>query len=224
MKKTFLLILVFTIFLYIKTIAQDVKFSKYTLTPINTSLSLAKMEGKNAVMIKQNMAKEGSNLPTYAKIPNVHFHNGTIKLRVYSTLSEDAPDFARGFIGVAFRINEDDTKFECIYLRPTNGRSSDQLRRNHSIQYISYPDYTWFNLRKETPGKYESYADMTLNEWIDVKIMVDDATAKLFLNDNDQPNLIVNDLKLGEDATGAIGLLVDIGTEGYFSDIKITKD
>jgi hypothetical protein len=33
----------------------------------------------------------------------------------------------------------------------------------------------------------------------------------------------VNDLKLGDNVSGAIGLWVDIGTEGYFKDIKITK-
>jgi hypothetical protein len=43
--------------------------------------------------------------------------------------------------------------------RPTNGRAEDQVRRNHATQYISYPDRRWFQLRKDFPGKYESYAD-----------------------------------------------------------------
>jgi len=70
---------------------------------------------------------------------------------------------------------------------------------------------------------YESYADMGLNEWITIKIVVQGKQAKLFLNDNQYPSLIVNDLKHGNESTGAIGLFVDVGTEGYFSDLKIFK-
>jgi hypothetical protein len=33
--------------------------------------------------------------------------------------------------------------------------------------------------------------------------------------------LIVNDLKHGANAAGAIGLFVDIGTEGYFKDLVV---
>ena len=54
-----------------------------------------------------------------------------------------------------------------------------------------------------------------------MKIEVNGLKAKLFLNNNKQPSLIVNDLKQGSDLSGAIGLWVDIGTEGFFSDLKI---
>jgi hypothetical protein len=140
-----------------------------------------------------------------------------------SRLLHDAPELSRGFIGVAFRINEDNTKFESIYIRPTNARAVDQIRRNHSIQYFSFPDFPFMRTRKETPEKYESYADMALNEWIKIKITVKDSKARLSINDAIQPCLIVNDLKHGADSSGAIGLWVDVGTEGYFSDLKISK-
>ncbi|HLF35732.1 MAG TPA: hypothetical protein VI583_15925 [Cyclobacteriaceae bacterium] len=97
------------------------------------------------------------------------------------------------------------------------------MRRNHSIQYFSFPDYKFPRLRKESPEKYESYADMGLNEWIKIKIVVYGTQAKLFLNDNKEPSLIVNDLKLGANHSGGIGLFVDIGTEGYFTNLKITE-
>ena len=70
---------------------------------------------------------------------------------------------------------------------------------------------------------YESYADMGLNEWIKLKIIVKGNQAKLFLNNNKQPSLIVNDLKHGAEASGAIGFFVDVGTEGYFSDLNVIK-
>jgi hypothetical protein len=137
---------------------------------------------------------------------------------------KDAPDFARGFIGVAFRINDSNTKYESIYLRPLNARVNDQVRRNHSIQYYSYPEYKFDRLRKESPGRYESYTDMEMNKWITMRIEVKDAEAKLFLDNNQQPSLIVNDLKHGADLPGAVGLWVEAGTEGFFRDLRIHRE
>jgi hypothetical protein len=70
---------------------------------------------------------------------------------------------------------------------------------------------------------YESYADMGLNEWIKIKIEVHNEKAKLYLNENSQPVLVVNDLKHGAESSGGIGLWVDIGTDGYFTDLRITN-
>jgi hypothetical protein len=68
---------------------------------------------------------------------------------------------------------------------------------------------------------YESYADMGLNEWITLKIEVHGKRARLFLGNSKQPALLINDLKLGENPGGAIGLFVDVGTEGFFKDLVI---
>ena len=89
------------------------------------------------------------------------------------------------------------------------------------MQYFSYPDYRFERLRQEAPGAYETYADLALNQWIRLRLVVHGAKAELFLNDNPQPTLLVNDLKHGA-AAGGIGLWVDVGTEGFFSDLKIT--
>ena len=171
-------------------------------------------------MIKDSTIK-AVDQPTFVKIGGHLFKNGIIEVNVQSRLLTTAPSFARGFIGIAFRVNDSNTKFECIYIRPTNGRADNQLQRNHSIQYFSFPGYDFEYLRKEAPGQYEAYADMGLNEWIRLKIEVEGTKARLFLNNNKQPSLIVNDLKQGSDLSGAIGLWVDIGTEGYFSDLKV---
>ena len=65
---------------------------------------------------------------------------------------------------------------------------------------------------------------MGLNEWIKIKIEVKGGKAKLYLNGSTQPVLVVNDLKHGADMSGGIGLWVDIGTDGYFSDLRIEND
>ncbi|HVU55243.1 MAG TPA: family 16 glycoside hydrolase [Puia sp.] len=205
--------------------AQDTLFDNYRLKPVMVNMSVTSIDGKKAVRVARDTATKGANIPTFVRLDNTdNFTNGIIEVTLLSRLLPAAPPEARGFIGVAFRINKDNSRFESIYIRPANGRAEDQLRRNHSTQYFSYPDYKFDRLRKEAEGKYESYADMGLNEWIKMKIVVKDAQAKLYLNDNPQPVLIVNDLKLGAVNSGAIGLFVDTGTDAFFRDIKVVKE
>jgi 3-keto-disaccharide hydrolase len=211
------------IVLSMNSYSQTIGFDKSNLEASRVYMSIEKMNGKQVVKVVKDSTQNGADLPTFVKIKGIDFKDGIIEIKVLSRLLKTAPASARGFIGVAFHIDEQNSKFEGIYLRPTNGRAEDQLRRNHSIQYFSYPDYDFDRLRKEAEGVYESYADMGLNEWITMRIEVRGKQAKLFLNDNKQPSLIVNDLKLGDNVSGAIGLWVDGGTEGYFKDLKITK-
>ena len=203
--------------------SQTIGLDKSNLEANGVYMSIEKMNGKQVVKVVKDSTQKGADLPTFVKIKGIDFKDGTIEIKVLSRLLKTAPASARGFIGVAFHIDEQNSKFEGIYLRPTNGRAEDQLRRNHSIQYFSYPDYDFDRLRKEAEGVYESYADMGLNEWITMRIEVKGKQAKLFLNENKQPSLIVNDLKLGDNVSGGMGLWVDGGTEGYFKDLKITK-
>ena len=148
------------------------------------------------------------------------FTNGVIEAHVSGEPAGGAGAGARGFVGVAFRVANDISKFECFYLRPTNGRADDQVRRNHSVQYISFPEFPWHRLRKEFPEKYESYADLVPGEWTKVRIEVNGDKARLFVNGAPQPALIVNDLKLGASASGPIGLWIGPGTVGHFANVR----
>ena len=223
--KSFILILFIGCFGGSSTLyCQIFKLDKNKLEAVNVSMSIEKFMGKKVVKVIKDSSVNQADAPTFTKVKGIAFKNGTIEVKVLSRLLPNAPQSSRGFIGIAFRINDSASKFEGIYIRPTNGRANDQVRRNHSIQYFSYPDYPFSRLRKEAPEQYESYADMGLNEWITLKIVVLDSQAKLFINNGKQPSLIVNDLKLGSNVTGAIGLWVDQGTEGYFSDVKIYQD
>ena len=131
------------------------------------------------------------------------FHNGVIEADIAGSVGAGAPEGSRGFVGIAFRVSPDTTKFECFYLRPTNGRAEEQERRNHSVQYVSAPEYPWQRLRKEEPEKYESYVDLIADAWTKVKIVVEGSQAKLYVHGNEQPSLIVRDLKKG-DTRGAL--------------------
>nr|WP_315395893.1 hypothetical protein [uncultured Sphingobacterium sp.] len=159
---------------------------------------------------------------TYIKINDFDFKNGVIEVDVLSRLLPDAPAHAGGFIGLTFRINKDDSKFESIYVRPTNSTADDQLKRIRTIQYFSYPSFKFTHSRATAPGQYESYAPIALDKWIKLKIEVNGEQAKLFINGSEQPYLIVNDLKMGADQSGSLDLFVDIGTEGFFRSLKVS--
>ncbi|UKT66008.1 hypothetical protein [Pedobacter mucosus] len=204
--------------------AQQTVFSKENLTPHLTEMSIQEQNGKRVVRVVKSAQVIKVDEPTYVKINNIKFQNGTIELKVMGKLLADAPDSARAFIGLAFRINADDSRFEGIYLRPTNAVSTNQLRRNRSVQYFSYPDFKFYQSRKTNPGEFETYADIAPDQWIKLRIVIKGANAKLFINDSKNPSMIVNDMKMGADQIGALGLWVDIGTEGYFSDLVVTKD
>ncbi len=206
------------------TTAQKIELEANNLEPHQAYLSFEKHDNKKVIKVVKDSTVEKANEPTFVKIKNIRFRNGTIEVKVLSRILKNVSIGARGFIGVAFRIDDKNSQYESIYIRPTNGRADDQVRRNHSIQYYSYPDFKFDRLRKEAPETFESYADMGLDEWITMRIEVKGKEARLFLNNSKYPALVVKDLKLGENTKGGIGLWVDGGTEGFFKDLKVTHD
>lgn len=194
------------------------------MVPHQVNYSFTTIRDFKVIKVLKDSTVKPVDEPTFVKIKDVTFQDGIIEVKVLARLLPTASPTARGFIGVAFRINENNSEFESIYIRPTNGRAEQQIRRNHSIQYFSYPNFKFDRLRKESPEVYESYADMVLDEWITLKIVVKGSSAKLFLNNQTEPSLIVSDLKLGASNLGNIGLWVEEGTEGYFRDLIITKE
>lgn len=144
--------------------AQTIHLKKEILQPDQVYMSFEKLEDKEVLkVVKYSMVKLVDE-PTFVRVKDLNFKNRIIEVKVLSRLLKNAPTFARGFIGLAFRIDDKNTKYESIYIRPTNGRANDQVRRNHSIQYYAYPDFKFDKLRQISPEKYESYSDMGLNE------------------------------------------------------------
>lgn len=193
------------------------------IQPVKAKVSVETYLGRSCLRVVDSaMDNAGGPEITHAKVRNLRFHNGVIELELAAKPLPQAGESARGFVGIAFRMADDGSKFECIYLRPTNGRAEDQVRRNHSVQYTSYPDYPWHRSRKETPEKYESYVDLVAGEWTRVRIEVQGDKARLYVHGAAQPTLIVNDLKHGPDQAGAIGLWIGYGTDAHFADLTIT--
>jgi hypothetical protein len=187
----------------------------------NVKAESVKYQGRAAVRITDAAAQ---NLPDGARLAIVtgtSFEDGVIEAEITGDALPGTPETVRGFTGIAFRVAPDGAKYECIYLRPKNGRSEDQTQRNHSTQYISVPDFPWQRLRSETPSKYESYVDLAPGAWTKVKIEVHGDKARLYVNGATQPTLIVNDLKHGQ-SKGAIALWVGPGVVAHFANLSVT--
>jgi hypothetical protein len=185
----------------------------------NVKADLVTYRGVAALRVVDTAPAGVDDAGRLAMIQETSFQDGTIEVNVAGDTAADAPPQQRGFVGIAFRVT-DASHFECFYIRPKNGRSEDQLQRNHSTQYISIPGFPWDKLRSETPGKYESYVDLIPGQWTKIKIQIVGQTARLFVNGSDQPALIVNDLKQPA-AKGGIALWVGPGTIAHFAALKI---
>jgi hypothetical protein len=191
-----------------------------TLELHHVKAGLSTYRGQRAVRLVEDEDQPAAE-HAFAVLLGSDFKDGVIQAEVVGMRRPDAPPEMRGFVGIAFRVHPGGSRFECFFLRPDNARADDQLRRNHSTQYISHPDYPWYRLRDEAPGVYESYTDLVPGEWTKVKIVVSGARAKLYVNEAEQPCLVVNDLKLGE-TSGQIALWIGSGTEAYFSKIIVS--
>ena len=168
-------------------------------------------------------ADERNNEEDKLVIIDVPFTDGAIEVELSGEPAPGAAGGARGFVGVAFHVQPGGEAFEAFYIRPTNGRAEDQLRRNHSTQYIAFPDYPWHRLREETPGLYEAYSDLVPGEWTRYRVEVEGEIARLYLHGNEQPTLLVNDLKLAGQG-GAVGLWIGPGTVAHFRNLSITPE
>lgn len=192
---------------------------------VNVEGTIIEHDNKTGLQVAatENAFKEGA-AGTLVVLPEIIFENGIITLEVSGEPAPEASEAARGFVGLAFRINpEDHGQYECIYLRPKNGRAENQVQRNHSVQYVSHPEFPWYKLREEHPGVYETYVDLEPGVWTEMKIEVQGSSARLYVHGADQPTLLVNDLKRGE-SEGTIGLWLHRSTLARYRNLQIVPE
>lgn len=189
--------------------------------PVHTTVTQEETDGEKVfrVIKKDKIMQFDEN--TIVKLKNIDFHNGIIRVKMLSKLLPDAPDFARGFIGIVFRVNQDNSEFESFYIRPTNGMTDDPVRKAHGCQYFSYPGYTFAYFREFGITEYEAPIHNRLNEWIQLTAIIQDEKAQFYLNDEKDPVLEVQCMKHGKDAHGSVGFFSEIGTEAFFKDFEI---
>ena len=187
----------------------------------NVAAEPATLEGKKGLRLTLAPAATAADLEQLALLEGVEFSNGVIEAEIAGAPAPNAPPGARGFVGIAFRLQADRKTYDAFYLRPTNGRADDQERRNHAVQYIAHPDWPWDRLRKETPSRYEAYVDLLPGTWTKIRIEVRGERARLYVHDNEQPTLVVNDVKSGANAKGAVALWLDRGTVAHFRNLTV---
>jgi hypothetical protein len=198
------------------------------LTLIDATAEPATHQGKKGVRIvmspeglRRMQQPDGGEVNPLAVIQGLEFANGVIEAEIAGAPAPGAFEGARGFVGIAFRMQKDARRYDAFYLRPTNGRAEDQERRNRSAQYISHPEWPWFRLRKESPARYESYVDLEPGVWTKVKVEVRGGQARLYVHGQPQPTLIVSDVKSGAQGSGAVALWVGPGTIAHFRSLTI---
>lgn len=211
---------------------QELVFQNQKFEARNVIASVTTLNGEEVLKVERdlkalpfdvNRLEATVDEPTYVKLKDVDFKDGVIEVKMLSQIQDPSPfKAAQGFIGIAFRIAEKDSAYESIYLRPRVGRSDNQLARNRAVQYYSYPEYKFDRLRKEAPGMYETTAPVGINEWITMRIEVTGEKAYMYINDAKHSTFVVEKMK-GKTSHGSIALWVDIGTIGYFKDLKIAR-
>jgi len=191
----------------------------------NVAAEPASHQGKKGLRVTVSAdapAQPPADFEPLALLDGLEFGNGVIEAEIAGAPGPGAAAGARGFVGLAFRVQADRKTCDAFYLRPTNGRAEDQERRNHSAQYIAHPDWPWFRLRKEAPERYESYVDLEPGVWTRVKIEVRGDKARFYVHGNEQPTFIVNDVKSGAAAKGMVALWIGPGTIAHFRNLRIT--
>ena len=195
----------------------------------NVTAQAALLQGKKGLRatISEEALGRMARTQQYAQgliwINGLDFSNGLIEAEIAGDLTPGAGGEARGFVGIAFRVQEDMKTYDAFYLRPTNGRAEDQERRNHAVQYISLPEWPWSRLRKETPGRYEAYVDLVPGVWTKIKVEVRGNQARLYLHVSEQPTLIVKDVKSGSDGHGGVALWLEPGTVAHFRNLTVQE-
>ena len=176
----------------------------------NRAVSETTVDGRAVLQFDE---RQGDGL---AWLPDVQFSNGAIE---FDARGRDV--FQRSFLGVAFHGTDAET-FDAVYFRPFNFRATDPARRNHAVQYIAHPSYTWQKLRAERPEEFENPIDPPPdpNEWFHVRIVVASPRVAVFVNDATTPCLEVE--QLSDRKTGWVGFWAGNGSGGQFANLRIT--
>jgi hypothetical protein len=191
--------------------------------PCGVEASVATLEGRDCLRLvlnsdrrKGELGRDFGDEPTFLLLPDTA-EPVEVEADLRARLLPDAPDYARGFIGLAWNIQSD--RFEAAYLRPTNGISyaPPPPRDQRGVQYFAYPDAKFDRLRVTAPGQYEAAADIRLDQWHHFRVTLD---AGLRVEVDGTPVLSL-DHRLLPAGPGQAGLWVDIGTEGFFAGVTV---
>lgn len=93
---------------------RKIDLTQDNVEPVWVKTTMARLEDGEALQVVKTQRLKEHDADTVAKVKDVLFHNGVLEVDMLSRLLPDAPDYARGFIGIAFRILPDNREFECF--------------------------------------------------------------------------------------------------------------
>lgn len=151
-----------------------------------------------------------------ARLAGLELADGVIEVAIRG---KNVPQ--RSFVGVAFHGSDDQT-YEAVYFRPFNFTSDDPERRDHGVQYVAHPTYTWNKLRTEHPMTYEQPVSPPPDPdgWFTARVVLRGRTVSVYVNGASEPSLVVE--RLADETAGWVGLFVGSGSGGDFADLRIS--
>lgn len=184
------------------------KLQNKKIKAVNRIISLY---GDSSDTIEMN-AKDDDGLGI---LEDVEFEKGIIEVEL---LGENNP--GKSFIGIAFNIQNDST-FEALYFRPFNFVAEKQTRKDHMVQYIFHPEFTWRKLRNKRTGEFENEISDPPNpdEWFKVIIMINDNKIEVYINEISEPVLSVD--RLTTTKSNKIGIWTGFGSSGRFRNLVL---
>lgn len=187
-------------------------YKKGKLKSVNREIRIVPSDSGAYLKIVENK-KEG-----IVWLPVKDFKNGAIEIEMRG---KDV--FQRSFIGIVFH-GIDAVNYDAVYCRPFNFSAKDSVRRIHSVQYISHPDFTWEKLRKERNAVFEKEIinPPSADNWFTMKLVIDGKTVKAYIGNAAEPSLTVE--KLNTRTSGKIGLFTADSSGGDFKTIKINYE
>jgi hypothetical protein len=170
--------------------------------------------GDQSGAVEMNAA-EGSGLGI---LNEISFEAGSIEVDL---LGENNP--GKSFIGIAFNIVDKET-YEAVYFRPFNFVAAEQIRKEHMVQYIHHPEFTWYNLRENRTGEFEDeiFTPPDPDDWFKARIEISEKSVQVYVNDIDEPVLKVDRLATPE--SDKIGLWTGHGSSGRFRNLVLLKE
>jgi hypothetical protein len=183
---------------------------KGQLVAVNRTITTVEEGGKKFIRVSEANGEGLVWLPVKA------FNSGRIEIHMRG---KDV--LQKSFVGIAFHGLNDST-YDAVYCRPFNFFAQDSVRRIHAIEYIAHPTYTWEKLRTEFNAKYEKEIKdpPDPNGWFRMTLIIEGKTVRAFINDKQEPSLVVE--KLSQQQAGKIGIFTGSGSGGDFEKIRIS--
>ncbi len=161
---------------------------------------------KNA-QIQQHM--ERKCLSGYAYLKDLEFENGVIEVDI-------AVDGTRSYPGIVFRM-QSEQDYERFYIRPHRSNLYPDVLQ-YTPAFNNVDSWQLYNGEGFTAG-----ASIPVNQWIHLKIEISGAQARIYLDNEEKPALVITDLKHGI-SRGTVGVFGPKNKTAYFSNFRYRTD